>query len=185
MTAITQGRREMHPTLQSTHLPTRASNSGNRSSHKHLKKPPKHAHSLPHNSSHPMTIFIPGSSSSQVQRRGLQTLLGIHLHGTHSTRTSQGSSVPFKPTKRTTEPLAGEIGGEGTPSLPQRALSPLPTRLCRLSRSRDPSGADGTRNTYGFAFQPPSQSRFSAGRRRGEGGDGFFLKKKKKFPWEF
>lgn len=65
-------------------------------------------------------------------------------------------------------PQLGGIRGGGTPSLPPASAAPPSPRGCAgSSRSRDPSGADGTRNTYGFAFQPPSQSCFSAGRRRG------------------
>lgn len=92
MTAIAWGPHETHPALQNTQLPARASNSGSQGSCKHLKNSPKPAHSLPHDSSHPTTTFTPwddpGSSSSQVQRRRLQTLLGIHHHGTPPTRTN-------------------------------------------------------------------------------------------------
>lgn len=64
--------------------------------------------------------------------------------------------------------------GQGDPIFtPAKRCPPFPRGCAGSSRSRDPSGADGTRNTYGFAFQPPSQSCFSAGRRRG--GDGFFF----------
>lgn len=63
----------------------------------------------------------------------------------------------------------GTAAGPGAPLAPSEHFNPW--RGCTSSsRFLDPSRADGTHNTCGFASQPPSQSCFSQGWRRG--GDG-------------